>query len=98
MRGNVLRGRIAYVDHFGNLISNVSAYHVRELQGVTRHSEVSVRLSDVTVGGLVRSYADGKEGVPGALINSNGQLEVFLREGNAAESLTCGIGDPIELS
>ncbi len=98
VRGNVLRGRIAYVDHFGNLISDVSAYHVRELQGVTRRLDVTVRLGDVTVGGLLRSYADGKEGLPGALINSNGQLEVFLREGNAAERLTCGIGDPIELS
>ena len=97
VEGGVLTGRIVYVDHFGNLISDINPFHLRELQGVTRRSTVTIRIAGVAIERLVKSYAGGSKGVPSALINSNGQVEVFLQEGSAAEFLKCGQGERIQL-
>ncbi len=95
----VLTGHIVYVDRFGNLISNISLLHLKELQGVTRQSfsEASILLGGVTFKGLVRSYSEGSAREPAALINSNGQLEIFVKEGSAAERLQLGRGARIDL-
>ena len=96
----VLSGQIVYVDRYGNLISNVTPLHLKEVQGVAKksESELSIRVGCAIIQGLVRSYAQGDRAVPHALINSNGQVEVFMKEGNAAEALKCGRGAKIELS
>lgn len=97
-QGSVLTGRIVYVDRFGNLISNLTPFHVKDLQGKTRRSEVSIRIGGITIEGLVRSYSQGDPAVPHALINSNGQVEVFLKEGSAAAALKVSRGDAITLA
>jgi hypothetical protein len=45
----------------------------------------------------VTCYADGASDQPHALVNSNGQVEVFLKEGSAAEALKCTRGEKIEI-
>lgn len=99
VNAKILTGQIVYVDRFGNLISNIAPLHLKELQGVTResYSEASIRLGGITFKGLVRSYSEGSAGEPAALINSNGQLEIFVKEGSAAERLQLGAGARIEL-
>ena len=98
VQDKTLTGRIVYVDHFGNLISDITSYHLRELQGVTRRSDMTIRIGGTTVEQLSKTYAAGPQGAPGGLINSNGHVEVFIREGNAAEQLKCGLGDRVELT
>lgn len=95
--GSKLAGRIVYVDHFGNLISNLTPLHVKEVQGKTRKSEVTIRLAGITIEGLTSCYADGARDAPRALINSNGQVEVFVKEGSAAELLKVGRGESIQI-
>lgn len=97
-QGSVLTGRIVYVDRFGNLISNFTPFHVKEVQGKTRRSDVSIRIGGITIEGLVRSYSQGDPTVPHALVNSNGQVEIFLKEGNAAAALKVSRGDPLMLA
>ena len=94
----VMTGQIMHVDHFGNLISNLTSFELKEVRGVTKRAVSSLRLGGQTIEGLVSSYSDGAPGVPQALINSNGQIEVFVREGNAAELLGVGRGARIELA
>ncbi|MEX5218645.1 MAG: SAM-dependent chlorinase/fluorinase [Nitrospira sp.] len=94
----VMAGQIMHVDHFGNLISNLTSFELKEVRGVTKRAASSLRLGGQTIEGLVSSYSDGDSGVPQALINSNGQIEVFVREGNAAELLGIGRGARIELT
>lgn len=96
-QGDVLAGKIVYVDRFGNLISNLTPFHVKEIRGRTRRSDVSIRIGGVTIDGLVRSYSQGDAAVPHALINSNGQVEVFIKEGSAADVLKVGKGERIEI-
>jgi len=97
-QGSTLAGKIIYVDRFGNLISNLTPFHVKEVQGRTRRSDVSIRIGGVTIDGLVRSYSQGKDAAPHALINSNGQVEVFVKEGNAAETLNVSRGETVALA
>ena len=96
----VLTGRIVYVDRFGNLISNITPLHLKEVRGVTRKSEsdLTIRVGGATIQGLTGCYADGDEKAPHALLNSNGQVEVFLKEGHAADALKCSRGEKIEIS
>ena len=92
-----LGGRIVYVDRFGNLISNITTLHLKEFQGKTRRSAVTIHIAGVDIPGLVPAYAAGDKNTALALINSNGQLEIFVKEGSAADLLKCRPGDAIEV-
>lgn len=99
VQSKVLTGEIVYVDRYGNLISNIAPLQLKEVQGVARKSagDLTIRLAGATIQGLVRCYADGDAAAPRALVNSNGQVEVFIKEGSAAEALKCGRGQKIEI-
>jgi S-adenosylmethionine hydrolase len=94
---HVMAGQIVYVDRFGNLISNLTQFHLSEVRSVTKRSAPYIRLAGKTIEGVVHSYSDGAPGIPQALINSTGQLEVFVREGSAAQTLGVERGARIEL-
>ena len=92
-----LTGQIVYVDHFGNLISNLTPVHIKEVQGAKKHAAVTIRIAGATIEGLVGAYEDGTPDMPGALINSNGQVEIFMKKGSAAETLKVGRGERIQI-
>lgn len=94
---HMIAGQIVYIDRFGNLISNLTLFQVKEVRAATKRSSASVRLAGQTIDGLVGSYSDGSPGAPQALINSNGQLEIFVREGNAAQLLGVARGARVDL-
>ncbi len=96
--GGGLVGRIVYVDHFGNLISNLTSVHLKEVSGVTKRGRPTLRIGGSSLDGLVTSYADGEPDAVRALVNSNGQVEIFVKEGSAAELLKCGLGERITIS
>ncbi len=96
-QGGALAGTIVYVDRFGNLISNLTPFHIKDVQGRTRRSDVSIRIGGVTIDGLLKNYSQGSADAPHALINSNGQVEVFVKEGSAANRLKLGRGGKIEV-
>jgi S-adenosylmethionine hydrolase len=95
---HAMAGEIVYIDRFGNLISNLTTYHIREVRGVTKRSDPYIRIGGLTIDSLVHSYGEGSADTPRALINSNGYIEVFLKEGRAADRLNVTRGARIELS
>jgi S-adenosylmethionine hydrolase len=95
--GQQLVGQIVYVDHFGNLISNLTSLHLKEVRGVTRGGKTTIRLGSASIDGVVTSYAGGERDAVRALVNSNGQVEIFVKEGSAAELLKCGLGERITI-
>jgi S-adenosylmethionine hydrolase len=83
-----VRGEVVFVDHFGNLISNIP---------VTILS--TARVVRVTVGAVevpqrVRTYADASVGDLVWLISSGDLLEVAVVQGNAARRLNLSVGAP----
>ncbi|MDQ6733190.1 MAG: SAM-dependent chlorinase/fluorinase, partial [Nitrospirota bacterium] len=96
--GSTFVGRIVYVDHFGNLISNITPSHLSEIRRHTKRTSVVIRIAGKTIEDLTTCYADGSIGAPRALINSNGHVEVFVKEGNAAHMLNVGHGERMEIA
>ncbi len=93
-----LVGEIVHVDRFGNLISNLTPHHVKEIRDVTKRPDPLIRIACHTIDGLVGSYQEGDAQLPRALINSNGQLEIFLKESSAASLLQLGKKESVRLT
>jgi S-adenosylmethionine hydrolase len=93
-----LVGEIVYVDRFGNLISNLTQQHLEEVPLVAKGRQLSILIGKRIIEGLVESYSEGMAEKPSALINSDGKLEVFLKEASAADLLQVGRGARIEVS
>jgi len=91
--GNEIVGRVVHIDRFGNAITNVSA----EMLVAMDRTRINVRIAGRQVHGIKGTYADAAIGQMIALIGSARQLEVALRDGNAAAALGSRIGDEVIL-
>ena len=96
--GESLVGRIASVDRFGNLISNLRREDVDDVRSRTQHAKVVIHVGGGMIEGIVASYSDGLHDEPRALFNSDGYLEIFMRESRAADFLQLDRGGEIRLS
>jgi len=87
-------GEVIYVDHFGNLITNIDVTALRAFRPHT----VSVSIAETMISHLVDSYAAAAPASPLALIGSWGLLEVAVRDGNAAAALRAGIATRVTVT
>ncbi|MBA7507126.1 hypothetical protein ES706_05842 [subsurface metagenome] len=86
-QGN-LTGTVLYVDHFGNLITNIKK---SDLPGKDILIEAAGRL----IQGITNYYAEG-EGLM-AIIGSSSYLEISLKNGSAADFLNMRTGDEVKV-
>jgi S-adenosylmethionine hydrolase len=92
-QGDSVIGEIVFVDHFGNLISNIG----EELLPRDR-SSIEVTLSGAKerkITRWVRTYGEANVNDLVALISSTGTLEIARVQGNAARLLGAGVGDAV---
>ena len=84
--GASLRGEVVAVDHFGNMVTNITR---AELAGATR---LTLRLQDgdAEVNGLYTNYEDAPARTPVLLIGSSGYLEIAVGNGSASRLLGLG--------
>lgn len=92
-QGDNLTGEIVFVDHFGNLLSNIRAELLPP-----RPTRVSVRIGEQEVTRWVRTYGEADKGEVVALISSAGTLEVAQVRGSAARLLGVGVGAPVHVT
>lgn len=87
---NEIRGEVIFVDHFGNLITNIPAADLQPPTVLTVGRRTFRR-------GFrwVRAYADAAPGSLVAMTSSMGNLEVAVTQGNAAQKLKAAVGTPI---
>ncbi len=85
-----LRGEVIFVDHFGNLITNIRG----DLAGVR---DCTVWVDETEVPQFVRTYGDARPGTLAALVSSAGLLEIAVNRGSAAERLGAVFGTPIRV-
>ncbi|NOZ60670.1 MAG: SAM-dependent chlorinase/fluorinase [Calditrichaeota bacterium] len=76
-----IRGQIIYIDHFGNLITNIPTSSLK----ISRFFSISV--GTLTIKKLSNSYAEVEKDEPVALFGSSAYLEIGIRNGNASEKL-----------
>ena len=86
-----LRGEVIYVDHFGNLVTNIDPGALARFT-VQR---VSVSIDGQPVAGPVNAYAAVPEGTPLAIVGSWGVVEIAVRNGSAAQTFAAGPGTPV---
>jgi len=94
----ILVGEIVYVDRFGNLISNLTPGHIEAVRSATKRRQPLIRIGERIIEGLLNSYSEAMAEKPAALINSDGQVEIFLKAASAADLLQVGRGARIEVS
>ena len=82
-------GEVIYVDHFGNLISNVAW---------TGAPNGRVAVGGADVGPLGRTFADVAPGELVAYVGSAGTVEIALRDGSAARRLGVGVGAEVRVA
>jgi S-adenosylmethionine hydrolase len=80
---------VAHVDRFGNLITNIPSSWVSPT--------ALVEVGGEEVSGMRTHYAAAEMGELLALIGSGGTLEISVRNGNAAERLSAGRGDRVNV-
>lgn len=84
-----LAGVVVQVDRFGNLVTSIRADKLAALG-----AELEIRIAGRRLP-FVRTYGDLQPGRAGALLGSQGRLEVAVREGSAAARLGARRGAPV---
>lgn len=86
-----LDGSIIAIDHFGNLITNITEADLLPFPRET----LWVSIGSVQIQGVVATYTAVPLGTAAALINSGGMLEIAVRNGSAAQQLRVPIGTAV---
>ncbi len=88
-----VHGEVVYIDHFGNLLTNID----RAAFSGFRTQTLSVRVHDVIVP-LVTTYGDVASGSALALWSSWDTLEIAVRDGDAARHFGARLGTVVTVS
>lgn len=95
---NALDGHVVHIDRYGNMITNIL---FKDIQGLAPAEgplpDVTVQIGGKEIKGLKKFYAEAAPGEPGAIINSNGHLEIFLFRQNARTALSLKRGEAVRL-
>ena len=95
MKGDTAEGAVVYIDHFGNIITNIPGTFLDPLPyGQRLRITLATQTRYVP---YVRTYADGLPGQLVCLRSSDDECEVALPQGDAAASCQVGIGTPVSL-
>jgi S-adenosylmethionine hydrolase len=89
-------GEVMLVDHFGNLVTNISVVDLSAARS-HRHSH-DVTVGSHAVGPLRGTYAEVEPGQPIAMIGSSQMLEIGINGGSATETLGVKRGDPVRVT
>jgi len=92
-----IRGAVVYVDKFGNLITNISGDRLAAFRKADPGARPILSIDGQIIRNFRRSYDSPKSGVPFALVNCLGLLEVAVSQGSAAEVLGASAGSPVGL-
>jgi S-adenosyl-L-methionine hydrolase (adenosine-forming) len=84
-----ITGEIIYIDHFGNLVSNIPA------DDVSRIEVKEIQIGAQKIQKLSSSYQEQAPGQVLAIIGSHGFLEIAVNAGHASQVLEVKKGDPI---
>lgn len=84
-----IAGRIAHVDRFGNLITNIPMTFLKQ--------DAICFVNDRSVGTLRRTYQSVSRGTPVAIGGSHGFLEVAVCEGRADRTLNAEVGSSVRV-
>lgn len=89
-----ITGAVAYIDHFGNLITNIHRETFLQLFP-GENPNVLISFQNHTISGLQNSYATVAAGTLVAIFGSRGYLEISINRDNASELLDISVDDRV---
>ncbi len=89
-----LNGEVIYSDSFGNAITNITAEDIEKLTEAKPGAALRVLLKGGQTD-MKEYFAQGADKRPHGIINSSGNLEIFLFSSNATEFLKLKPGDQV---
>ena len=92
---NTVRGQVLYADHFGNLVTDITADTLADMGAMAEGARVAVSVADHRLVGLARAFHDPPGAGLRALLGSHGRLEVSVVDGSARAALGAPIGAPV---
>ena len=93
LQPNGLRARIAWIDHFGNLLTNITPADLP-----AQIPRIQLRAGSLRITTLQSTYTNTPPGAPLAYWGSAGVLEIALNQASAAQTTALQIGDPIDMT
>jgi len=90
-----ISGEIVYVDHFGNLITNIDLDLLNKISAISNYKAVEIRIGKKKIKGLTHAYESVKKKMPLAIIGSRGYLEIAVNCGSAYNYFLAEKGDNI---
>lgn len=87
---NGYSGAIQFIDHFGNLITNIPNKEVPE--------NITGKVKTFNFNGLVSSFAEANDNKLTAIKGSSGFVEIFVKNGNAEKITGVQIKDNVDLN
>lgn len=92
-----LLGRVAYIDRFGNALTNLKTDLVAATFPGVPEERLEIEVGTRSIPGISRSYGDAGVGTIVAIMGSSGRLEIAQVGGDAASRLGLGEGDPVRV-
>lgn len=85
------QGEIIAIDHFGNLITNLTEQHILSRQSAR------LKVGEMTVTGISQTFGNRAAGDLVAIIDSSNQLSIAVVNGSAANRIKAKVGDAVRL-
>ncbi|MEQ9402975.1 MAG: SAM-dependent chlorinase/fluorinase [Cyclobacteriaceae bacterium] len=93
-----IAGNVMNVDHFGNLITNITKFDFEKILEINGGSvRYQIRFGREAFGSLHRYYTDVESGDCYVMFNSNGLLQIGINKGNASQLLGLGTDAPVHI-
>jgi S-adenosylmethionine hydrolase len=83
--GKFVKGVVLRVDHFGNLVTNLTAEDVPGL--ASADGKFTIKAGNAVVKKVVPTFAEGPAGEAVAIVGSSGYIEISVNKANAAKTL-----------
>jgi len=93
-RGNVISGKIMFIDKFGNMVTNIPDKFLKLRHGDRVKIKVSEKELEIK---FLKSYGYAEKGEMLLTVSSSNFLEISCRDGNASQMLEAEIGDDVEI-
>ena len=86
---NGFEGIVQYIDHFGNIITNIPNKDIKD--------KITGKVKGFNFDRLVSNFAEGEDGKPTAIKGSSGYIEIFIYKGNASKLTSVNVGDKVDV-
>ncbi len=97
LEGGQLNGHVAYIDHFGNCITDITQDDLERAFPRVAPSDLMVGIGSDVAEGLSQAYADVPLGTLLAVIGSTGRLELAQYGADAASRIGVAVGDAVRV-